>query len=239
MGAVDGGDGVAEVVLFHHVQGLTEGVLAFAEHLPAAGHTVYTPDLFNGARPPTIKAGVALTEKLGDAELNQRADRAVTGLSAHVVYAGFSFGAPRHSASHRRGPAARVPCCTRRASPSPGRGRLARGAPGCPSRSMAWTATPSSRLKGIGTPRGNWWPPSAPARESYFCIPATAICLPTARSLLAAPMPEPLSYNDPSRLWSAWDSSATGWRPAQAAVRAGAFASGPQRKAAGWTHASP
>ena len=84
---------MAEVVLFHHVQGLTDGVLAFAEHLRTAGHTVHTPDLFDGARPPTILAGVAFTQQLGDADLNQRAERAVAGLPAHVVYAGFSFGA--------------------------------------------------------------------------------------------------------------------------------------------------
>jgi dienelactone hydrolase len=36
---------MAEVVLFHHVQGLTDGVLAFAGELRAGGHTVHTPDL--------------------------------------------------------------------------------------------------------------------------------------------------------------------------------------------------
>lgn len=34
------------VVLFHHVQGLTPGVLAFAERLREGGHRVVTPDLF-------------------------------------------------------------------------------------------------------------------------------------------------------------------------------------------------
>jgi hypothetical protein len=31
---------MAEVVLFHHVQGLTDGVRAFADELRAGGHTV-------------------------------------------------------------------------------------------------------------------------------------------------------------------------------------------------------
>ncbi len=84
---------MADVVLFHHVQGLTDGVLAFAEHLRAAGHTVHTPDLFDGARPPSIAAGMALTQAMGDAELSERADRAVGGLPSALVYAGFSFGA--------------------------------------------------------------------------------------------------------------------------------------------------
>ena len=44
---------MAEVVLFHHLQGLTEGVRAFAGELRAGGHTVHTPDLFDGQRPQT------------------------------------------------------------------------------------------------------------------------------------------------------------------------------------------
>jgi len=35
---------MAEVVLFHHAQGLTQGVVAFADELCRAGHTVHTPD---------------------------------------------------------------------------------------------------------------------------------------------------------------------------------------------------
>jgi dienelactone hydrolase len=36
---------MADVILFHHVQGLTDGVRAFAGQLRAGGHTVHTPDL--------------------------------------------------------------------------------------------------------------------------------------------------------------------------------------------------
>ena len=39
---------MAHVLLFHHIQGLTEGVVAFADELRAAGHEVTTPDLFGG-----------------------------------------------------------------------------------------------------------------------------------------------------------------------------------------------
>ena len=84
---------MAEVVLFHHVQGLTDGVLAFADQLSAGGHTVHTPDLFEGERPATIGDGVAFTRGIGDEELSARADRAVAGLPSGLVYAGFSFGA--------------------------------------------------------------------------------------------------------------------------------------------------
>jgi dienelactone hydrolase len=84
---------MAEVVLFHHVQGLTEGIQAFAEELRAAGHIVHTPDLFEGERPANIDDGVAHTQKIGDEVLGQRAVQAVGDLPAGLVYAGFSFGA--------------------------------------------------------------------------------------------------------------------------------------------------
>jgi dienelactone hydrolase len=84
---------MAEVVLFHHVQGLTDGVRAFAEELRADGHAVHTPDLFDGERPLTIDDGVAHIPSIGDEVLRDRADRAVTDLPAGLVYAGFSWGA--------------------------------------------------------------------------------------------------------------------------------------------------
>jgi dienelactone hydrolase len=84
---------VAEVVLFHHVQGLTDGVRAFADELRAAGHTVHTPDLFDGARPESIDDGMAHAGKIGDDVLRERADRAAADLPDGVVFAGFSSGA--------------------------------------------------------------------------------------------------------------------------------------------------
>ncbi len=84
---------MAEVVLFHHVQGLTDGVRAFAEELRAGGHTVHTPDLFDGERPATIDDGIAYTQSIGGEVLGERADRAVGDLPEDLVYAGFSFGA--------------------------------------------------------------------------------------------------------------------------------------------------
>ncbi|MBA2774680.1 MAG: dienelactone hydrolase family protein [Nocardioidaceae bacterium] len=83
---------MAEVVLFHHVQGLTDGIRAFAEELRAGGHTVHTPDLFEGERPATIDDGVAHVKSTGGEVLGQRADAAVAGLPEGVVYAGFSWG---------------------------------------------------------------------------------------------------------------------------------------------------
>lgn len=96
---------MAEVVLFHHVQGITEGVRAFAGELRAGGHTVHTPDLFDGERPATIDGGVAFVQSIGEDVLRGRADRAVADLPAGLVYAGFSFGAAtaQRFAQTRRG----------------------------------------------------------------------------------------------------------------------------------------
>jgi dienelactone hydrolase len=84
---------MAEVVLFHHVQGLTDGVLAFADQLRADGHTVHTPDLFQGERAASIDDGIAIVQRTGQKTLDERADEAVAGLPPGLVYAGFSFGA--------------------------------------------------------------------------------------------------------------------------------------------------
>jgi dienelactone hydrolase len=82
---------MAEVVLFHHVQGLTDGVRAFADELRAGGHTVHTPDLFDGERPKSIEEGVAFAQSLRG-ELDERVDQAVADLPAGLVYGGFSLG---------------------------------------------------------------------------------------------------------------------------------------------------
>ena len=84
---------MAEVVLFHHVQGLTDGVRDFADRLSTAGHRVHTPDLFEGQHPASIEDGIALVQSLGDDELSERASRAIAELPDRLVYAGFSLGA--------------------------------------------------------------------------------------------------------------------------------------------------
>jgi len=80
-------------MLFHHVQGLTDGIRAFAEELRAGGHTVHTPDIFDGERPATVDDGVAHVRSIGDELLGERAARAVAHLPEELVYAGFSWGA--------------------------------------------------------------------------------------------------------------------------------------------------
>lgn len=84
---------MADVVLFHHVQGLTDGVRAFAEQLGAGGHTVHTPDLYEGERLATVDEGMAHKRGIGAEVLQARLDAVVAGLPAEVVYAGVSWGA--------------------------------------------------------------------------------------------------------------------------------------------------
>jgi dienelactone hydrolase len=83
---------VAEVLLFHHALGLTPGILAFADDLRRAGHTVHTPDLFDGRTFESIDAGVAHAGEIGFGEVIERGVRAAEALPAELVYAGFSLG---------------------------------------------------------------------------------------------------------------------------------------------------
>ncbi len=83
---------MAEIVLFHHAQGLTPGVAAFADELRHAGHIVHTPDLFDGRTFDSIEKGMSFVKELGFGEVMARGERAVEALPAELVYAGFSLG---------------------------------------------------------------------------------------------------------------------------------------------------
>jgi dienelactone hydrolase len=83
---------MAEIVLFHHAQGLTAGVTAFAETLRNAGHTVHVPDLYEGHTFETLDDGIAFAKQTGFGVVGQRGLDAVKDLPAELVYAGFSLG---------------------------------------------------------------------------------------------------------------------------------------------------
>jgi dienelactone hydrolase len=87
-----GGLVMSEVVLFHHVQGLTGGVRALADELRQGGHTVHTPDLFDGRTFATLEEGMAFARETGFGALGERGIAAAEALPAEVVYAGISFG---------------------------------------------------------------------------------------------------------------------------------------------------
>lgn len=83
---------MADVLLFHHIQGLTDGVRAFADELRAAGHTVHTPDLFEGRTFGSIEEGFGFAREAGFDTLRARGLAAADGLGTDLVHAGFSFG---------------------------------------------------------------------------------------------------------------------------------------------------
>jgi len=83
---------VARVVLFHHAQGLTPGVEAFAGLLRDGDHEVYTPDLFEGRTFDSIGAGMAYVGDIGFGEVMERGARAADAIGGGLVYAGFSLG---------------------------------------------------------------------------------------------------------------------------------------------------
>ncbi len=83
---------MAEVLLFHHAQGLTPGVKAFADELRAAGHTVHTPDLFDGRTFGSIDEGMAHIKDVGFDEIRARGVALADDYPNELVYAGMSFG---------------------------------------------------------------------------------------------------------------------------------------------------
>jgi dienelactone hydrolase len=83
---------MAEVVMFHSVLGLRPGVLDAAERLRTAGHTVHTPDLFDGEIFDNLDDGMGKEEALGFREIVGRTEVAVAGLPAGLIFAGFSMG---------------------------------------------------------------------------------------------------------------------------------------------------
>ncbi len=86
---------MAEVLLFHHVQGLTSGVQAFAEDLREGGHRVHAPDLFDGHTFRSLEDGFGYLRSLAEGEMSTRVEESVAGLPEGLVYAGFSWGVPR------------------------------------------------------------------------------------------------------------------------------------------------
>lgn len=83
---------MTEVLLLHHALGLTPGMVAFADDLRGAGHTVHTPDLFDGRTFGTIPEGVAHAGEIGFGTVMERGATAAEALPAGLVYLGFSLG---------------------------------------------------------------------------------------------------------------------------------------------------
>ena len=85
---------MAEVVLFHSVLGIRQGVTDAAARMEAEGHTVHTPNLYDdGVVFDDYEQASAYVESIGSyQELMRRTLDRVHDLPAGVVYAGFSNG---------------------------------------------------------------------------------------------------------------------------------------------------
>jgi dienelactone hydrolase len=83
---------VAEVLLFHHAQGLTSGVLSFADELRAGGNVVHAPDLYDGKTFTNLDDGVGYAREVGFDTIGERGRLAAEGLPNEIVYGGFSLG---------------------------------------------------------------------------------------------------------------------------------------------------
>jgi dienelactone hydrolase len=83
---------MTEILLFHHAQGQTDGFLAFADELRAAGHVVHAPDLYDGNTFADLDEGVGYAKQVGFGTIGERGRLAAEGLPNQLVYAGFSLG---------------------------------------------------------------------------------------------------------------------------------------------------
>ena len=83
---------MADVLLFHHAQGLTEGIKVFADELRSAGHNVTVPDLYDGHTFSTLDEGLAYAKNVGFASIAEAGVAVADGLPNEMVYGGFSLG---------------------------------------------------------------------------------------------------------------------------------------------------
>lgn len=83
---------MTEVLLLHHAQGLTPGVVAIADRLIAAGHVVHTPDVYDGRTFDDLDAGMGYAREIGFQTAMDRGVAAAEGLPSDLVYLGISLG---------------------------------------------------------------------------------------------------------------------------------------------------
>lgn len=83
---------MAEVLLFHHAQGLTAGIYEFADLLRQTGNVVHVPDLYDGRTFDTLDEGVRHAQTIGFDTILERGRAAAANLPHGLVYIGFSLG---------------------------------------------------------------------------------------------------------------------------------------------------
>ena len=184
---------MTEVLLYHHVQGLTEGVRSFADELRRAGHTVHTPDLFDGRTFDTIEEGMAFAREAGFGALAERGVAAAEGIDPgsrlrRLLLRGHARAAARPDPARR----ARRPAHVRGASRS--RSSATRGPRASRCRCTARRTTRSSPR--TSRPRGRW--STRPTGPSCSSTRARSTCSPTPRSRRTTPL---LRRCSPSACW--------------------------------------
>lgn len=83
---------MTDIIVFHHAQGLTDGVREFADQLRAAGHHLTVPDLYEGKTFGTLDEGIGYAQQIGFETIIERGQLAAANLPNEIVYAGFSLG---------------------------------------------------------------------------------------------------------------------------------------------------
>jgi dienelactone hydrolase len=101
-----------DIALFHHAHGLTDGVIAFADRLREAGHTVHTPDMYEGRTFDGLEEGVGYAQEAGFDVIAERGVAAAEELPEALAYIGLSLGAipAQRLAQTRPGARAAVLC---------------------------------------------------------------------------------------------------------------------------------
>lgn len=84
---------IAEIILFHHAQGLTEGLRRMADRLRASGHVVHTPDMYSGVVFDRLDEGLAFASRIGHDAIEEVARRAARQHPHTDTVIGFSLGA--------------------------------------------------------------------------------------------------------------------------------------------------
>ena len=83
---------MTEILLLHSALGLRPGVHAFAAELRAEGHTVHTPDFYEGAVFDDLDAGIDHRDTVGFDRLMETTSAAADAAPDAHVFAGFSLG---------------------------------------------------------------------------------------------------------------------------------------------------
>ena len=87
------GERMAHVLLLHSALGLRSAVHEFAADLRDLGHTVETPDYYDGHVFDSERDGIAYRDEVGVPTLMKRAKGYLAGLPEDAVLGGFSLGA--------------------------------------------------------------------------------------------------------------------------------------------------